>query len=189
LIPTEGARVAELKALTPCEGLLPLRVGTFTLAEDVPESMTSIAPWRGQVKPLSGALKQAHGMTFPTPNRATGKAGSRAVWIGQGQAMLIGPRPDAGLSEWAALSDQSDAWAVVRLSGAGTRDVLARLVPVDLRPGVFRRGHTGRTSLMHMMASVTRVGEAAYQIMVFRSMAETLVHELKTAMEGVAARG
>jgi len=37
------------------------------------------------------------------------------------------------------------------------------------------------------MASLTKTGENAFQIMVFRSMAETLVHDLKTAMEGVAA--
>jgi sarcosine oxidase subunit gamma len=40
-----------------------------------------------------------------------------------------------------------------------------------------------------MMASITRIGAQSFQIMVFRSMARTLVHDLKTAMEAVAARG
>ena len=40
-----------------------------------------------------------------------------------------------------------------------------------------------------MMASITRLGADDFQIMVFRSMAATLVGELKTAMEAVAARG
>jgi sarcosine oxidase subunit gamma len=60
---------------------------------------------------------------------------------------------------------------------------------VDLRPQVFKRGHTLRTELKHMMASITRIGAQSFQIMVFRSMARTLVHDLKTAMEAVAARG
>ena len=102
--------------------------------------------------------------------------------------MLIGPEPDASLGEYAALTDQSDGWAVVRLEGKGAGDVLARLVPLDLRPASFKRGHSARTDLAHMMASLTKVGENAFQIMVFRSMARTLVHDLKTAMEGVAAR-
>lgn len=181
--------MAELIAKTPCAGLVPLHVGRLSLTEAPMEQMTSVAPFRGQEQPLSEALKSAHGMAFPGPNRATGKGGARAVWTGQGQAMLIGPDPDPVLARFAALTDQSGAWAVVRLEGAGSEDVLARLVPVDLRAAHFKSGHTVRSNLMHMTASVTRVGEMAFQIMVFRSMAATLVHDLKTAMEAVAARG
>ncbi|WP_321170030.1 sarcosine oxidase subunit gamma [Sedimentitalea xiamensis] len=103
--------------------------------------------------------------------------------------MLAGSEPAPGLSGHAVLVDQSDAWAVVRLQGPQATDVLARLVPVDLRPRHFKRGHTVRTDLMRMNVSITRVADAAFLIMAFRSMAATLVHDLKTAMEGVAARG
>lgn len=180
--------MAELIAKTPCEGLLPIAMDGIELHEEIPAAMTTLAPFNGRAAALSEALKAAHGMAFPAPGRTTGKAGARAVWFGRGQAMLVGPEPDATLAAHAALSDQSDAWAVVRLEGAGAGDVLARLVPVDLRASSFRRGHTVRSMCMHMMVSVTRVGETAFQIMAFRSMAATLVHDLKTAMEGVTAR-
>jgi len=39
-----------------------------------------------------------------------------------------------------------------------------------------------------MMASVTKTGADSFQIMVFRSMAKTLVHDLTTAMGNVNAR-
>lgn len=181
--------MAELIAKTPCAGLLPLTIGGVALTEEDAGVMTSIAPFKGREAALSDKLKSAHGMAVPAPNRATGKAGARAVWFGHGQAMLIGPAPDLSLADHAALTDQSDAWAVVRLEGDAARDVLARLVPVDLRATTFKRGHTARTLVGLMSASVTRVGERAWQIMVFRSMAGTLAHELKTAMEAVAARG
>ena len=180
--------MTDLTARAPCEGLLPLTIGEATLTEYLPVAMTSIAPLRGQETELSKALKDAHGMGLPGVGRSTGKAGARVIWFSRGQILLIGPVADAGLGAFATLSDQSDAWAVVRLEGKGAIDVLARLVPVDLRPGHFKRGHTARTELAHMMASLTKVGDNAFQIMVFRSMAETLVHDLKTAMEGVAAR-
>lgn len=180
--------MTKLAAKLPCDGMLPITIGSVTLSEDSPASMTSVAPYKGRDAALSEALKAAHGMAFPAPNRATGKAGSRAVWFGQGVALLMGPAPDAGLAGQAALSDQTDAWCVVRLEGAGARDVLARLTPVDLRHGTFRTGHTARTELMHMAASITRVGPKAYQVMVFRAFARTLVHDLETAMQGVAAR-
>ncbi len=179
----------KLIANSPCDGLLPLTVGSVTLSEEDAGAIHSISPLKSKQKAVSEALKAAHGMAYPSANRATGKAGSRAIWFGPAHAMLMGPVPDAGLLEHAAIVDQSDAWTVVRLEGADVEDVLARVVPVDLRVAQFRRGHTARTLLFHMTASITRVGENAFQIMVFRSMAETLVHDLKRAMEGIAARG
>jgi heterotetrameric sarcosine oxidase gamma subunit len=76
----------------------------------------------------------------------------------------------------------------VSLKGAGAVDVLARLVPLDLREGHFKRGHTARSQVMHMQASVTRLASDEFMIMVFRSMAGTLVHDMKQAMAAVASR-
>ncbi|WP_299349733.1 sarcosine oxidase subunit gamma [uncultured Shimia sp.] len=180
--------MADLIAKSPCAGLLPVTHGDVTLSEMDMTRMTSIAPFKGQDKAVSATLKDAHGMALPAANRATGKEGSRAVWFGQGQALLIGPEPVAALAEHAAITDQSDGWAAVRLEGAGAEDVLARLVPVDLRKSNFKRGHTARSQLMHIMVSITRVGDNAFLILAFRSMAKTLVHDLETAMQGVAAR-
>ena len=77
---------------------------------------------------------------------------------------------------------------MVRLEGGAAEDVLARLVPVDLRQSGFKRGHTLRTMLQHMSVSITRISDEAFLILAFRSMAGTLVHDLETAMKGVAAR-
>lgn len=180
--------MADLVAKSPCEGLLPVTAGDVTLSEVAAGWITALAPFRGQEAALSTALKAAHGMGFPEAGRAVGKAGSRCVWTGRGQAFLIGPAPDAALAAHAAVTDQSDAWAVVALEGVGAEAVLARLVPVDLRASVFKRGHTVRTLCGHMTVSITRVGAEAFQIMAFRSMARTLAHELGHAMELVAAR-
>ena len=181
--------MVELIAKSPFEGLLPISIGSVTLSQDDPGVMTGVAAYRGKEKSLSAALKKAHGMAAPGPNRALGKAGARAIWFGHGMILLQGPKAAKALGKHAALTDQSDGWAVVRLEGAGARDVLARLTPVDLRDSVFRRGHTARTELAHMMASITRIGAQSWQIMVFRGFAETLVHDLRRAMESVAARG
>ncbi|MGX9349779.1 sarcosine oxidase subunit gamma [Shimia sp. W99] len=180
--------MAELLAKSPCEGLLPKEVDGLTLSEATRATMTSLSPYRGQEAALSDVLKTEHGMALPRPNRSAGKEGARAVWFGQRQVMLIGPDPALSLADHAALTDQSDAWAVVLLEGEGAEDVLARLVPLDLRREHFKKGHTARSQLQHMMVSITRVGDARFQIMAFRSMAKTLVHELEIAMIGVAAR-
>lgn len=175
-----------LDAASPCAGLLPRKIGALTLSEVDPGHLTALSPYKGSG--LGEALKAAHGMALPAPNRATGKTGARALWFGHAHYLLMGPPPDPALADHAAVTDISDAWAVVQLDGAGVTDALARVTPVDLRASQFRRGHTARTDLRHMHASISKVGDAAFMIMVFRSMARTLVHDLATAMEGVAAR-
>jgi sarcosine oxidase subunit gamma len=181
--------VVDLKPITPLNSIVPLTIGTVTFGEIDAGPLTSVSPYNGQSKKLSEALKTAHGMAMPAPNRTTGKEGARALWFGREQALLMGFEPDKALEKHAALTDQSDAWAVAYLKGAQASDVLARLTPIDLRDSHFKRGHTARSDLMHMNASITRTGADSYMIMVFRSMAQTLLHDIQTAMEGVAARG
>ena len=68
------------------------------------------------------------------------------------------------------------------------KDILARLVPIDLRDQAFPDGAAARTLFGHMTAVLMRLGPEHYEVMVFRSMAGTLAHDLKDAMESVAAR-
>ncbi len=177
--------MARLVALSPCAGLLPVTHGTTTLSELTPEAITSIAPFDGEEAAVSAALEATAGAAFPAPNRWTG-ATTRIVWTGPGQAMALGPRvAPAG----AALTDQSDAWAVMRLEGQGAEAVLARLIPIDLRRAHFPPGHAARTLLHHMTCTLLRAGDDAFDILVFRSMAATAVHDIETAMRSVAAQG
>lgn len=177
--------MAKLIANTPCAGLLPKTIGTIELTEIDTGQITLVAPFKGQQKVVSEALKSAHGIAFPAPNRTTGSS-PRAVWCGMGQALVMGAFACPDLP--AACVDHSDAWTVVRIDGVDAAAVLARLTPIDLRAAVFKRGHTARTLVGHMTASVTRVGSNAFEIMVMRSMAGTLVHDLERTARNVADR-
>lgn len=181
--------MVELIAKTPLDGAKAHTVGTVTLAEVDLGVLTSIAPYKGQAKAAGDALKTGHDLTWPAPLRATGKDGARAIWFGRDMVLLAGPVPDAGLSKHAALTEQSDAWCAVKLSGGEVEDVLARLVPIDVSAATFKRGHTARTQIQHMNGSLTRIGADSFVILVFRAMAGTLLHDLERAMASVAARG
>ena len=181
--------MAELTAKSPCEGLLPFSTGSADLTELWPDHMTLIAPYKGQEDASSKALKTAHGVALPAIGGSEGDREVRVIWFARGQSLLIGPKADASLDATAAVTELTDGWAVVELKGKGVADVLARLSPLDFRLSHFPTGTSARTELKHMMASITRTSDEAFQIMVFRSMAATLVHDLKTAMEAVAARG
>lgn len=181
--------MAELIAKSPCDGLLPVKIGTNTVSEVDFGPIWSVSPLKGATEKTSKAMEAAHGVAFPAPNQALVSGDVTALWFGRAHAVLIGAEPDAKVKAQAAVTDQSDAWTVVRLEGDGAEAVLARLVPVDLRLSAFGVGQTVRSLVYHMTGSITRVDEKAFQIMVFRSLAHTLVHDLKTAMEAVAARG
>lgn len=181
-----GDHAFKLAAKTPLDGLAPKTLGQITMREVSFDAITSVAPFQGQERAVSDALKTQIGAALPKPGRATGKPGARVVWSGIGQALVLGPNIAA--IPGAALSDQSDAWACVAIEGDGVRDVLARLTPLDLRDGAFKTGHAARTEFDHMPACIMRTGKDAYCVMVFRSMAETLWHGVEAAMQVVAAR-
>jgi heterotetrameric sarcosine oxidase gamma subunit len=177
--------VPELIAKPPL-GHPPLTIAQTTLAEWPLPRMTSVAPFQGQDKALAKALKSM-GLTFPAPNRTTGKGDATLIWTGRGQAFLIDadPTPLAGI---AALTDQSDGWAALTLQGPQATAILARLVPVDLRLSAAPVGSTLRTALNHMNLILWRTAPFGFTLMVFRSMAQTAWHEAEAAMGMVAAR-
>ena len=174
----------ELIAKSALEGRR-VTLGTVTLAEVDPGPITSIAVFPDGAKALAKGLKTM-GLSMPSPNLFIEKKGARIVWTGREQAFLIGAAPPE--MEGAALTDQTDGWATLAVSGAAAVDVLARLVPVDLRLAACPVGSALRTGLNHMNAVIMRTGDLAFEVMVFRSMARTAWHELETSMSMVSAR-
>lgn len=171
----------------PPLGHAPVTCGTVSLAELPLPRVTSVAPFAGQDKAVAKALKTM-GLTFPLPNSTvTSKGEGTLIWTGRNQAFLwaADPSPLQGL---AALTDQTDGWCGLTLTGAAAADVLARLVPVDLRLSTRPPGACIRTGLNHMNAVLWRTGPEAFTILTFRSMARTAWHELTGAMQSVAAR-
>jgi heterotetrameric sarcosine oxidase gamma subunit len=177
--------VPELIAKSALEGHGTLALGGVTLAEGSAGPITSIAVLPGGAKAVAKTLK-LFALAMPAPNSFAEKAGARIIWTGRDQAFLTGVAAPA--LDGAAVTDQSDGWAVLALSGLGAADVLARLVPLDLRLSAFPVGRAVRSGLNHMNAVILRTGDYAFEIMVFRSMARTAWHEIAAAMETVAAR-
>ncbi len=178
--------MVELVSKAPCAGLLPIEIGWVRLDETDLGALTSLSPYKDKQKELSDTLSAAYGVVYPAPNQSDVAEQAQILWFGRDMALLAGVVPEAALGAHAALTDQSDAWAAVILSGPEADSVLARLVPIDLRLHAFPNGRTARTLLGHMNVSITRTDANAFQILVFRSMAGTLVHELSEVMETVA---
>jgi heterotetrameric sarcosine oxidase gamma subunit len=167
--------VADLVETHAFDGLdLPLAIGAAVLAAQPPVRRTLVAPLAtGQVVGLLG------------PGHFAATDGGRIVWAGMGQWFFEGAAgpPDAG----AALTDQTDGWAGLRLTGPDAPEVLARLVPLDLDRRTFPPGHVARCLLRHVMLLLIATDDG-FELLVPRSFARTAARELREAMRAVAGR-
>jgi methylglutamate dehydrogenase subunit D len=104
----------------------------------------------------------------PTPGRASGVAAGTALWLAPGAWMIVAEGRDGGaphqslredLRELAAVVDQSHGRAVLRLSGARARDVLAKGCRLDLHPRVFQPGMCAQTAIAQVGVLLHQVDE------------------------------
>ncbi len=180
--------MVRLVATDPFDGALPARVGGVELTASPVEGAVLIAPHRGAEAKVGAILQKSRGLPFPGPGETARAGAARILWAGPDRALLIGADLPEGVTEHAAVTDQGDGIAALTIAGPRVEAVLARLVPIDLRPTAFPQGRTARTLVGHMTASVTRTGEEAFEIMVMRSMAGSLLADLREAAERVDAR-
>ncbi|MEM7644545.1 MAG: hypothetical protein AAF366_18770, partial [Pseudomonadota bacterium] len=119
----------------------------------------------------------------PPPPRGPGGV----VWLRGGGGAHAGARaPAPPPARGIATTDQSDAFAALRLSGPDADAVLARLTPLNLAE--IAPGQTARSLLGHMNTLFHRTEAEAWDLLLFRSMAAHAIHEIDRAMRGVAAR-
>ena len=177
----------KLYAKSPFEGLLPRLIGSVEIRECITEYVTLVDIPLGREDQVCSVLKRNHGITLPKVNKSTGQIGRCCLSFG-GRYLLIGLKPCSDLANVGRLTDVSDGFAILHAEGEEIEAVLARLVPINLCKSVFKIGDTAKTLVQHMQASITKTSEKNFQIMVFRSMAYTLVHDLVRAMDSIAYR-
>lgn len=140
---------------------------------------------------LAGAVKTATGLGVPG-QRAILSEGDRAVaWMSPDELLILCPHAAAEAlaaqmagalaGEHALVVDVSDARARFRIKGPGVREVLAKGAPVDLAPGAFGPGEIRRTRLGQVAAAFWMSGEAAFDVICFRSVADFVETWLNTA--------
>ena len=159
-----------------------IKVGSLILKEINWENATTIQPFRGKGKVVSEALNKSFGLNLPEVGKSICSKNNRIMWIGMNQFLFLGDKIEM---KEAALTDQSDAWTILLLTGDGTADVMDRLCPVDTR--FLKSGDVIRSMIGHMTAIVEKT-ESGCQVMVFRAFAETLLHEVRNSMRSVAAQ-
>jgi sarcosine oxidase subunit gamma len=151
------------------------------LSERVNLGLATIAGRKGKADALAAAVRTSYGVDLPSDSSvATGPTVAfmgmaPGQWFAVSETLANGALADdltAKLAGLASITDQSDGRAVVRISGLRARDVLAKGLPIDLHPGVFRTGSAATSTISHMGAQIWQVDETpTYDIAVFRGFA------------------
>jgi sarcosine oxidase subunit gamma len=143
-------------------------------------SFASVIAKRGKRDALLSAVETAYGVALPTrPRRVTKGSVTFAgtgpdQWIASAEgaeAQNFAARVRGRIGLFAAVSDQTDARLVLRLSGPKVRDVLAKGVPLNLHPKVFKPGDVATTLVAYIGVQLDRLDDATFQLTAPRSMA------------------
>ena len=150
----------------------------LTIVERTDVALASVIAKHGFM--LVNAVNTAFGVALPDgPRRATTGGVTFAgtgpdQWIASAEgaeAAGFAAKLRARIGPFAAVSDQSDSRLVLRLSGPRVRDVLAKGVPIDLHPKVFKPGDVAVTLIAYIGVQIDKLDEATYQLTAPRSMA------------------
>jgi heterotetrameric sarcosine oxidase gamma subunit len=84
------------------------------------------------------------------------------------------------LASLAAITDQSDLWYTLTLTGPNATMALARLVPINLAPTAFPVGALALTRAGHLDVRLWHVGDDTYEVSTARSYASDLEHAFQS---------
>ncbi len=133
-------------------------------------------------KTLQKAVKAATGAAVPQTRRIAVSDTGAVAWMSPDELLLLVPYAEV-VDKTAALTDAlsgdhalavniSDARAVFTLSGAGAREVLGKICPVDFDVSAFKPGDFRRTRMAQVAAAFWLDEAETFHIVCFRSVAQ-----------------
>lgn len=165
--------------------------GAVTATERDGLGIARVTARRGQLEALGRRVHERFGIALPDGPRRLCSGEVAVAGIGPeswlltcesgGNAFAAGVR-DA-LRGHAAVVDLSDAYLVLRLTGARLREALAKLVPLDVHERSFRTGDVAQSVAGHMAVMLWRLedsrGEAVFELCAGRSVAHSLYRAIR----------
>lgn len=137
---------------------------------------------KGRADDLAAAIRARTGLDLPTTPKRVEQGGLAVIWSGPGQWLAVAEdgrdlarELSQAVAAFAAVSDQSDGLAVLRVAGPCARDTLIKGVGLDLHPRAFAPGDAAVTVIAHIGAQLWQLDDRpSYEIAVYRSFAGSL---------------
>ncbi len=164
-------------APTPKPGVLIREVTNFSLAY--------LTAFKGKGIELSGIIEKHFGIELPVASKTTSKNSVTFISVGPSQWLALAESTEAEkfistletlAGSIAAIVDQSDARAIVEISGSMVRQTLEKGVSIDLHPTNFALGDAATTFAAHLWITLWQTrSDPAYRIAVFRGFGSPML--------------
>ena len=83
------------------------------------------------------------------------------------------------------LTDQSDSWVILKISGEKSRNALERICPINLHTNTFQIGNVARTVMEHIGVIIYRIDEDEFFLISPRSSAKSFLHAVEISILNV----
>lgn len=176
--------MANLTQTTPLNGF-DQPIGNMRLREITDLDITALAiPNNGATK-FKAAIKSTYGLSMPSPLKSTADAKTRLLMTQPDQLFAL-TRRGANTPIDAYITDQTDAWVLLELSGPASRTALERICQIDLDPDAFQKNQMARTTMEHMAAIIIRTGTDTFILMSASSSAASFQHAVELSVKHVS---
>lgn len=142
---------------------------------------------------IAAAIKAVVGAEIPAQRKVTTGAEGAVAWMSPDELLVVvsyeavnatvAKLIEALAEVHALVVNVSDARAVYRLTGEASRDVLAKLAPVDFAKDAFGAGDIRRSRLAQVPAAVWGNADGSFEVICFRSVAQYVFDLLKVSSE------
>jgi methylglutamate dehydrogenase subunit D len=177
--------VAELKYQSPWKALGPVGRGAGITAVSVDgRAVATVMLRKGRMSELADRVAQLYSIVLRDQPRRSAANNIAFLGIGPGKWLAMSDQPAAGfvadmaagLEGLAAVVDQSDAVAILRLSGPALAATLKKGFQIDLRR--FEIGDCAVTSVHHQGVTIWKVDNESFEVAVARSLTASFQHWL-----------
>jgi sarcosine oxidase subunit gamma len=196
MILKEGVYVSDYELLpeSPLGGV-EIELDGFNITEVTDKSLVMVALPRDNFSDIESSIDKSCGLKLPEMEHSTeSKDSSITLWRLQKNQVLAyftyeghdaESRLSSQLNAPAYYTDQSDTWAMIRISGNRSRDVLERICPINLSPEVFSVGSVSRTIMEHIGTIIFRDGDDSYVLLTMRSFGRSMLHAIEVSADNV----
>ena len=166
-------------------------IGPVTLTESPDWALASVAARLGQEAECSAALATALGVAVPGIAEHVQGPDLGAFWTGPHVWIVEAPHHShedlaaklkASLGDWASVTEQSDAWVRLDITGQGLERLFERLCNLDLAQ--MPRGSARRSVIEHLGCFIIRRADGVH-VYGPRSSARSLHHAMIGAARAV----
>ena len=170
--------------------------GGVTLTQVNNLAIISIATSKGGNAALNRVIKKIFKAPKPDVGQSLALSGGRDRLMAMGQDQLfylfehqeidplqIVPEP---LTKTAYLSDLSDGWVILEMSGVNCTKALERICTLDLHPTKFVPNQFARTRMEHLDVIIIGTKPDSYLLMSPRSSAVSFAHAIETSIHNVS---